>query len=338
MIFVTGGTGMTGARLLFDLAQKGEQVTALKRSNSSTAIFDFYFDANPGLRKFITWTEGDVTDPSSLQIEQNAEVYHCAGLVSFDPADRDELYRVNIGGTENMVNACLDARVRKLVHVSSVASLGRTGEDALYINEESHWENSESNSDYAISKYGGEREVWRGIAEGLKAVIVNPSIILGPGNWNKGSMSLISRVDKGMYFYTRGISGYVDVSDVTQIMIRLMKSDVLSERFILNSENITYLELFAAISRTIGKKPPNVLAKRWMGQALWRYEWLRKQLTGKQPVVTRYSATTAFRKYLYSSDKIRQLLDYRFIPLWDTIDKVTELYLEQKKSAATKTA
>ena len=331
MIFVTGGTGLTGARLLYDLTQKNETVTALKRRNSSMYIVNFYFANNPELAKKIVWVEGDITEYDSLCVEKDAEVYHCAGMVSFDPDDRNELYKVNIRGSENIVNVCLEKEVKKLVYVSSVAALGRNSESSIYINEESHWENDEVNSDYAISKYGGEREVWRGIAEGLNAVIVNPTVILGPGNFDKGSMKLISSADKGLKFYTDGISGYVDVKDVSQILIALMKSDISAERFILNGTNVTYLELFTFISKSLGKKPPSILASKWMGSMTWRYEWLKKKVTGQSPLITKFSAASAFKKYQYSNEKITHLLNYQFESVEETVKHVVGVYLERKK-------
>ncbi|MEP7265354.1 MAG: NAD-dependent epimerase/dehydratase family protein [Bacteroidota bacterium] len=332
MIFVTGGTGLTGARLLYDLAMRKLPVTALKRHSSSMKIVDYYFNKNKELREYITWTEGDITERDSLEIiSAGDEVYHCAGLVSFDPADRDLLYAVNIRGTENIVNVCVEKGVKKLAYVSSVAALGRNSEDSIYITEESHWENDEMNSDYAISKYGGEREVWRGMAEGLNAVIINPTIILGPGNFDKGSMKLISRVDKGLKFYTDGASGYVDVKDVSFIMIALMKSEIRSERFILNAENISYQELFTMISNSLGKKPPSVLATKWMGNMMWRYEWLKKKVTGHPPLITKFSAATAFKKYIYSNEKIATFLNYKFESLEKTVKNVTEVYIKKNR-------
>jgi dihydroflavonol-4-reductase len=331
MIFITGGTGMTGARLLYDLALQNRPVTALKRPLSSLKIVDYYFERQPELRKYITWTDGDITDRQSLEIIENgAEVYHCAGMVSFDPADRSQLYLINIRGTENIVNVCLEKNVKKLVYVSSVATLGRNSVDSVLIDENVHWENSSHNSDYSISKYGGEREVWRGIAEGLNAVIVNPSVIIGPGKWNDGSMRLISRMDEGLKFYTDGISGFVDVKDVSAVMIKLMKSDVQGERYILNSENISYLELFTIIADAIHKTPPSIKGKKWMGEIMWRVEWLKKKLTGTPQMITRYSAATAFRKYHYDSSRIIKLLNHHFIPLKESIAEAGKVYLLQK--------
>lgn len=328
MIFVTGGTGLTGARLLYDLASQDVSVTALKRTTSSMKILDYYFKSRPDLYSKIKWVTGDITDPGSFTLEAGAEVYHCAGMVSFDPADRNELYAVNIRGTENLVNACIEAGIKKLVYVSSVASLGRSND--IYIDEESHWENDSNNSDYSISKFGGEREVWRGIAEGLNAVIINPSVIIGAGDWSAGSMKLISRMDEGLKFYTEGISGFVDVKDISKIMIALMKSDIHSQRFIINSENVPYRHLFETIASVLSKKAPSIKARKWMGELMWRWEWLVKQLTGKKPLITKYSAATAYKHYHYRNDKIKELLHYDFIPVKESLENSAREYLKYK--------
>ncbi len=331
MIFVTGGTGLTGARLLYDLARSGKQVTALKRPSSSLDNIEFYLAKNPELRQYIHWVDGDITERDSLDIiPTGAEVYHCAGLVSFDPADKDLLYLVNVRGTENVVNACLEAGVKKLVHVSSVASLGRNSSESLYIDEETHWENDVDNSDYSISKYSAEREVWRGIAEGLCAVIVNPTVIIGPGNWESGSMQLISKVNNGLSFYTEGVSGYVNVSDVTSIMISLMESEIHSQRYLLNAENLSYKELFIMIAGALGKKPPSFNASPLMAAMMWRYEWVKKQFTGKNPLITRSTAINAFKKYKYRNDKIQQLFNYHYKEINESIKETCTAYLQQK--------
>ena len=246
MIFVTGGTGLLGAQLLLDLTASGQTVTALHRPSADFSFFDFLFKGKKTLKENILWVTGDLNDVDSINrfVEKDAEVYHCAGLVSFDPRDSEKLYLINIEGTANLVNCCLDKQVRKLVHVSSVGTLGRNGTASLTINEDSYWQSSNEVSDYAISKYGAEREVWRGIAEGLNAVIINPSVIIGAGRWDTGSSKMISQVWKGLRFYSGGVSGFVDVKDVTKIMIQLMQSDITAERFILSSENISYKIFF----------------------------------------------------------------------------------------------
>jgi dihydroflavonol-4-reductase len=334
MIFVTGGTGLTGSRLLLDLALQGNEIIALKRKGSSIAATEFQFRHHPELLKNINWIEEDITSAELFRIiPVNSDVYHCAGLVSFDPSDRKQLNEVNVRGTENLVNACLENKIRKLVYISSVATLGRDS-GSIYIDENSHWEISSLSSDYAISKYGAEREVWRGIAEGLNAVIVNPSIIIGHVFREGGSSSMIVRAGNGLNFYTEGISGFVDAADVTAVMIELMKSDIAAERFILNSENISYHDFFSAAANAFHKKAPAMKAEKWMASLMWRFEKISQLLTQKKPLITKYTASNAFKKYRYSNEKIASALNFKFKPVAQSINEACDAYTAWKKSAS----
>ena len=331
MIFVTGGTGLLGGQLLFDLASANEKVMALHRPSSDFTFYDRLFLKNPALKEKIKWVEGDINSIDSLSqlIPEGADVYHCAGLVSFDPRDSELLYLINIEGTANLVNVCLDKTIRKLIHVSSVGALGRNTAEDLVITENSHWQTSKENSDYSISKYGAEREVWRGIAEGLNAVIVNPSVIIGAGNWSQGSSKLIKQVWDGLKFYTNGVSGFVDVKDVSKIMMQLMQSEITAERFILSSENISYKNLFEMIATALNKKPPSYYASLWMGEIAWRMEALGNYLFHHKPLITKYTAITAHKIYNYSASKITRTLNFKFIPVEETVKRVCAEFVHQ---------
>jgi nucleoside-diphosphate-sugar epimerase len=235
---------------------------------------------------------------------------------------------VNARGTANLVNACLDNNIRKLCHVSSIAAIGRA-ENEDVIDEKVVWKASRRNSNYAISKYAAEREVWRGIEEGLEAVIVNPSIILGPGEINSGSTRLIRTVDKGLKYYTSGVNGFVDVRDVVRIMEKLMESEISAERFIVSAENLSYKELFAIIAAGLNKPEPRYQAGKWMGEVVWRFEYLKSKLTGKKPLVTSETARTASNHYRYTSEKVRTRLDYNFIPVKQSIHDACSFHLSR---------
>ena len=317
---VTGGTGFLGSHLICHLLDAGQRIRAIRRTHASfdilRRVFSFYnrdFDASAGL---IEWIEADITDVYSLEdcLDGVTDVYHAAALVSFQPGDQDRLDLVNVAGTANLVNACLEKKIRKLCHVSSIAAIGRADNDQV-IDEEVIWKASRRNSHYAVSKYGAEREVWRGIEEGLDAVIVNPSIILGPGELNSGSTRLIKTVEKGLKFYTPGCNGFVDVRDVVSVMIRLMESEITAERFIVSAENLTYRELFGIIAQALGKPAPGLKAGRFMGEVYWRTERIKALITGKKPLVTRETAQTANNSYIYSSEKVRERINYQYISI-----------------------
>lgn len=328
MILVTGGTGFLGSHLLRSLVRAGKPVRALHRRHIPQQVTD--------IKDQVEWVQGDVLDTGALEdaMQGIEQVYHCAAVVSFQPDKRAEMLRINVEGTANVVNLALSAGVKKVVHVSSVAALGRARQQTD-ISEAAQWEDSKNNSYYAISKHLSEMEIWRGIAEGLDAVIVNPSIILGSGFWHDGSGMLLKNAWKEFPYYTEGINGFVDVQDVVDVMIRLMDSDITAQRYILSAENWPYRQLFTVMAETMGKKPPHIATKPWMAELVWRMEKIKGMITRKRPVLTKETARTAQLKVFYNSDKIVQALPaFRFKPLEQTVKEISAAFLAQQQSAS----
>lgn len=325
MILVTGGTGFLGSYVLKELIEKGKKVRAIRRKSSSSFPFK-------NLSEKIEWVEGDVLDVVSLNVAMNGieQIYHCAGVVAFSPKEKNNIMKVNVEGTANVVNLALENKIKKLVHASSMAALGRTEHQQL-IDENTLWEESKLNSNYAISKHLGEMEVWRGINEGLNAVIVNPSVILGTGDWTNGALRFFPRVKKGMPFYSTHTTGFVDVRDVAKTMIALMESNISGERFIISSENWTYRDLFNEMAENFGVKKPLVKISPLLSSLAWRLEAVRKMITGGTPLVTRETARTVNNSFLYSNSKIKSALNYEFIPLKQTIKETCEKFIAETK-------
>ncbi|HMT29414.1 MAG TPA: NAD-dependent epimerase/dehydratase family protein [Bacteroidia bacterium] len=331
MILVTGATGMLGSRLIYDLVLKGYKVRAMRRTDSQLNRVNRYFSAHPELFNSVEWVNGDITDIFSLEdaLAGVDTVYRCAARVSFLPSENASMQLSNINGTANVVNLCLEKGIRKLCYVSSIAALGRSGL-ANMINEDSAWKTSKYNSAYAISKYGGEREVWRGIAEGLDAVIVNPGVIIGAGDWKTDSSMLFRQVKKGLMFYTHGENGFVDVRDVSRIMIQLTESDIVNERFILVSENKTFRGVFDRIADRIGVRRASIYAGPLITSLAWRFEYLKYKLTGSKPVITRETARSARGKNTYDNSKIKKLLGVEFIDINTSIDDASAEFLKNQ--------
>jgi dihydroflavonol-4-reductase len=333
MIAVTGGTGLIGSHLLFDLTSKGYKVRAMKRPasdvNKIMKTFSYYTDKPETLFEMINWVEGDILDLVSLEefFEDVDTVYHAAAFVSFNPANKKNLFRNNIYGTANVVNACLAKGVSKLCHVSSVAALGHSTE-GFEADENLIWSPEKHRSYYSISKFHSEMEVWRGIEEGLPAVIVNPSLVLGPGSWYHGSSSIFSTLYKGLRFYPPGTTGFVDVRDVTKAMIMLMESNISGERYILNSENCSFKTVFQQISSEFKRPIPAVEVKPWMGTLAWQAAWLKGMITGKHSEISRETIASGFSKVFYSNDKIKKLLDFSFIPIEKSIRDTASIFLK----------
>lgn len=320
-VLVTGGAGLLGRELIIQLLAAGKDVTAIY---NNTALEDPRF---AGLKKI----KCNVLDVAVLEevMVGVEELYHCAGKVSFDPKEVQQLFKVNVEGTANVVNAALNAGVRKMVHVSSVAALGRIRE-AEPINESMQWSEETSNSRYGQSKYLGEMEVWRGIAEGLNAVIVNPSLVLGAGNWHESSTEIFRTVYKGSPWYTDGSTGVVDVKDVAKAMIMLMESDVLSERFILSAHNVGFKDLFNRIADAFKKKRPSMKVTPLLAAIVWRLEWLKSKFTGIHPLITKETAATAMAKVRFDNSKLKKFFPaFEYQDLEHTINTTCSV-LQQK--------
>ncbi len=325
MILVTGATGLVGSRLLYDLTRAGKRVRALCRTSSNKSNFESYTSSTTELRYLVEWIEADLLDLGSLEKATDGVtiIYHCAGIISFDPRMANWMEQVNIDGTANLVNLALTLpNFKSFTHVSSVATLGRAPGNSM-LDEHSDWIPGKHNSNYAISKYGGEREVWRAAAEGLPVVIVNPSIILGPGNGNSGSSELIKIVKNGFPFFTEGVSGFVDVADVSRAIISLTENKKFGERYILNSENISYRNLFTMITESANIKAPKIKVNPWFSAIVWRIEKMRSLVTGNTPFITKETAYSAHQQRTYSGNKIVVDTGFKYTALSETIKEIS---------------
>lgn len=334
MILVTGGTGLVGAHLLYHLSLENDKIRAIHRKTSNLeavkTIFSYYASNFEELFNKIEWIEADISDVFALDIafEQVTEVYHCAALISFEEKDYKAMRKINIDGTANIVNFCIDKKVKKLCFVSSVAAVGKSINNT-FIDETTEWDIEKSNYGYAITKYGAEMEVWRASQEGVLVVIVNPGVILGPGFWKSGSGKLFSNIYKGFKFYTEGITGYVAVNDVVKAMLQLMKSSVINERFILVSENQSFKKVFTEIALNFNKKAPTIKVSKFMSEIAWRLEYVKAIFTRKPVVLSKNTAKTIHTSRFYSSEKIIKALNFKFEPLSKTITEVCRLYKKQ---------
>ncbi|MCW3105418.1 MAG: hypothetical protein JWO09_3858 [Bacteroidetes bacterium] len=323
-----------GSHLLYELCSSGRLVSVLKRSNSNIAnvrkVFSYYTSDPDTLLKNIEWRDASLLDVYSLldAMEGITEIYHCAAMVSFEAAHQDEMMRTNIEGTANLVNAALEKGIRKFCHVSSISALGRA-ENGELTNEDTFWKSSPDNSNYSISKYGAEREVWRASEEGLNVVIVNPSLIVGPGNWEQSSPNMFSKGYKGIKFYSSGINGFVDVRDVARLMIRLMESPLSNQRFLLNAENASFRHFFDLIHKGFSKTPSTIKAGKFLSSLAWRADKFRSLLTGSAPLITRETARSAHRISRFSNQKILDAFPgYEFISLEQSVSDTCKLFLK----------
>ena len=332
MILVTGGTGLVGSHLLVRLVQENEPIKATYRTLESIEktkkVFSYYTNTTKDLFTNIEWIQADITDVPSMTpaFKDVKKVYHCAAVISFDPADYRTMRKVNIHGTAIIANLAIDAKVEKLCFVSSIATIGDDSKKEL-ANEENDWGGNEKNNGYAITKYGAETEVWRASQEGVDVVIVNPGVILGSGFWTSGSGKMFSEIDKGFSYYSEGVTGFVGVKDVVRCMVQLMQSNCKNQRFILVSENKSFKEVLFSIAEALGKKKPKRCVQPWQASLLWRWEWLVSKITSRKIRMSKYTAKTLFRKTYYSSEKCKIQLEVTFKSAEEIIKQVSKEYL-----------
>ena len=334
MIFVTGGTGLVGSHILLELSQKDKQFKALKRDSSSLSICKNIFkhyNAEDLFEK-INWVVGDVNDIPSLEsgMQNCDQVLHCAAVVSFQPTDAGLLKKVNIEGTTNVMNVALTSAVKKVGFVSSIAALGRNSTEGI-VDEECHFKATKLDSNYALSKYYAEQEVWRASQEGLNVVIVNPSVILGPGDWNKGSSQIFQKIHSGLKFYTPGSTGYVDVADVANSLVTLLFSDVKNERFIVNGANLKYRDCFDRIAVAFNIPKATIKVTPLLKEIAWRMESVRSYILGNKALLTRETANSAMTNSSFSTAKIKEFINFNFTDIDATIKKYADWFIKDLK-------
>jgi nucleoside-diphosphate-sugar epimerase len=325
LVLVTGATGFVGSYLIRLLLQKGYKVRGLRRTSSSMSFLD-------GVAEQVEWAEADVCDLGALEdaFQGVTHVFHGAAMVSFHPKDARKMMKINVEGTKNIVNCCIDFGVKRLVHVSSIAALGRTA-NRPHLDENCKWVESKQNSRYALSKYAAEMEVQRGIAEGLSAAIVSPSVIVGSKDWEEGMSGFFKKIDEGLKFCPSGGSGFVDVRDVVQFMVQLMESDISGERYILNSDNLSHRQFFGMIATELGVAPPPVTVGPLLAEVAWRVEWLKEKILGTTPLATKESARASVTNFTYGNEKSRSVFGFEYRPIGQTIRETAAQYLEAKK-------
>lgn len=335
MILVTGGTGLVGSHLIYQLTLENNLIRATHRADSDIErvklLFKFYSKDFNQLFKKIEWIEADLNNLSQLQdaFKDVSFVYHCAAYISFDPSKYETLRRVNIRGTANIVNLCVKNKIKKLCHVSSVATLGYNIKE---IDENNYWDGNKHKSAYAISKYGAEMEVWRGVQEGVKSVIINPGVIIGPGFSKSAFGTIIKMVTNKKRFHTCGKTGYVDVRDIANIMIRLMNSKIENKRYILVNKNLSYKKVIDMVSSNLGMKNKSTFVSKSKLKIALVFDLVSSKFFNKERKLSKALCKTLTRNFNYSSKKIKKNLNFEFTSILETFEKSCQFYSQEKSS------
>lgn len=257
LAFVTGGTGFIGANLVEGLSNHGLSSRVLLRENSSRAALD-------GLE--YETAVADILDPPELLADMIAGcdwVFHVAAVSDYWRSGTERLYEINVQGTKNVIDAAKIAGVKRFVFTSSVAALG-IPEDGHLLNEESVFNIEPKRMPYGHSKHLAEIEVQKAVLDGLNAVIVNPSIVLGARDINLISGSIIIEASRGLArFYPPGGVNYIAVEDVVAGHIAAAERGRISERYVLANENLSYRESFNIICDLVGRPRPRLRLPRW---------------------------------------------------------------------------
>lgn len=344
MVLITGATGLVGSHLALHLIENGEAIRAIYRNreslNKTKSLFHLYQKGN--LFDQIEWIEADITDVPALEMafENINYVYHCAALISFDGKEEELLRKINIEGTANIVNLSIANKIKKVCYVSSIAALGDLAAHETIVTEATEWNPEKHHSDYAISKYGAEMEAWRGQQEGLQIAVINPGVILGPGFWQQGSGEIFTKVANGFPFYTNGFTGFVAVTDVVQLLAKIMKNNPSNneqaeqtnrEQFIIIAENIAFREVLNSIAEALQVKKPTLYAPFWMTEVAWRADWVSATIFRQKRKFSKATARAAHATLLYSNEKAKTILQHGFRDIKGYIAEIVALQQKHLK-------
>lgn len=341
MIFVTGATGLVGSHLVLSLLQKGLPVRALKRKTSNLdrvrKVFQWYTTEAGELFDRIEWVDGDLMDYFSLEdaLRDVDMIYHCAAEVSFNRRKWKRIMQNNVEGTANLVNAALHNGVKRICHVSSIAALGNK-KDGQVVTESSQWAPDGKQSVYAESKFRSEAEIWRGGEEGMDAVVVHPSVIIGPGSWTSGSGQFFDRIYKGLAFYTPGVTGYVDVRDVTDAMILLTEeqnfAQACNRKFLLNAENLEFREFMGMIAGSLKVPAPKYKAGYFLMHLARVFLGFISLISGREAYLNKDMIASALRRSYFDGSRISNLFGFRYRTITGAVQYTAECYLKDRKS------
>ncbi|MBK6265802.1 NAD-dependent epimerase/dehydratase family protein [Marivirga sp. S37H4] len=316
-LLLTGATGLLGSNLLTHLLKEDFNIYAVKRPGSDTRLCP---QSNQ-----ITWI---TTDNLSVKFLTDLEcpidyIVHAAGLVSYQQKDKEKLFQVNHQFTKKLAGEALKLNVKKFLLVSSISAIGKKADSPL-ITEDTPWDETQFSSNYGRSKRASENAVKELGEKGLPWIIINPSVIIGPARPDQSSARLIGYVADKKPFYTEGLLNYVDVDDVSGIIIKALKSDFIHHQWILNGGTVTYKHFFTKVAEYLNTKPPKYKIPKAGVMAGAFLENLYSKITGKRSTLSMETAKMAGNSSIYSADKLKSELETQFTPLTDSIKKAVD--------------
>lgn len=320
-VLVTGGTGFLGSNLAKALLREGCSVRILRRPHS-----DLRAIGNAPVEHCI----GDVRDSRSLTRAMKGcdTVFHTAAVISYWRRERNVMYDINIRGTRNVVEACLETGVQKFIHTSSIAAIGYP-ETGPYADESNAFNWDRFDVGYRISKHRAEEEVREGIRRGLQAVLLNPSVIIGPGDIHfHGGQIIRDVLKRRIFYYLEGGMNVVYVDDVVRGHLAAARVGRVGERYILSGENLTHREIFSITAGIVGGIRPffklPVRLVRWIGA----FAEGTGGLLGRKPWVTRELLAGAGLANYFTCQKASRELGYTVTPFSEAVRQAFGWYCE----------
>lgn len=320
-ILVTGGTGLLGSYLLRWFKKQGYSNLTGTFQNPKAVIPE-------DLQQGVVWKRLRLPDiPDAFDVIANQDwVIHSAGLVSYFKEDKYKLLEVNQQGTEHIVNACIAHDIQHLVYIGSISALGKEA-NHVTLTESNPWLQNKFSTSYALSKYLGEVEAWRGAAEGLNVSVILPSIILGSGDWHRSSLQLVDRVVNATPLYPGGRTGYVDVRDVAAFCGNLLENNLSGDRWILSAQNMTYKEIYEQLGNALSLKrtfreAPRLLAK---------YVLLATNLKSGRLSFPEF-VDQVYASFYYDNSKSKTLSGFQYRPMEETLRDVAKAYLKKESN------
>ena len=314
LIILTGSTGLLGKHLKNRFLELGYKLLCPIRSQPAS-------DPTPSeALQYISYQ-----DLFHLALDNNDRsiIVHCAGLVSYEKRDKQALFDTNKGLTKELGTWALKQKVDKFIYVSSISTLGRTTKEQL-VTENMERDRSLFITNYGLSKLAGEEAIKELSNSGLDYIILNPSVIIGPSELHRSSLSLFKYVIDQKPFYTKGLINYIDIRDLSNAIEKLIESQIRNEQYIINGGYIDYGQFFATIAKYLNLKAPSIRVPLYLVRIGAILENSYSKLIRKSPTLSIETAKMAGKAYIYSAEKFNKDFNMPYHSLNESIEFTTK--------------